>query len=324
MLAWPAFALLKQSAPDWHLTALVPAYTAPLAKICPYIDEVIIDTKDKVEMLKIINIAQFDAVINFFSNTYNASLMFKARIPFRMAPATKIIQFLYNHRVVQRRSQSAKPEFVYNMDLARAFLEKQNIAPKEPKSPYLQFSPDVISQQKDKLSTSLRITQNLPWIFVHAGSGGSANNLTLEQYAHLITQIQKEIHCVVILSAGPAEIEKIKQLYTLLTHQKNIVIYDKNDGLTDFAQSLACASIFIAGSTGPLHICGALNIPTIGFYPSKRSATPLRWQPINEENRHLAFAAKEGKATEDDLTSIDMEKVIKESMPFIRQWCSFI
>ena len=42
MLAWPSFAMLKGSM-ACHVTALVPAYTAPLARLCPWIDEVIID-----------------------------------------------------------------------------------------------------------------------------------------------------------------------------------------------------------------------------------------------------------------------------------------
>lgn len=34
MLAWPSFAMLKGSM-ECHVTALVPAYTAPLARLCP-------------------------------------------------------------------------------------------------------------------------------------------------------------------------------------------------------------------------------------------------------------------------------------------------
>ncbi|SPX41550.1 ADP-heptose--lipooligosaccharide heptosyltransferase III [Haemophilus influenzae] len=40
MQAWPAFAMLKASNPELKLTALVPNYTAPLAEICPFIDDV--------------------------------------------------------------------------------------------------------------------------------------------------------------------------------------------------------------------------------------------------------------------------------------------
>ena len=42
MLAWPSFAMLKRSM-ECHVTALVPAYTAPLARLCPWIDEIILD-----------------------------------------------------------------------------------------------------------------------------------------------------------------------------------------------------------------------------------------------------------------------------------------
>ena len=33
MLAWPSFAMLKESMPDCHITALVPNYTVQLAQL---------------------------------------------------------------------------------------------------------------------------------------------------------------------------------------------------------------------------------------------------------------------------------------------------
>lgn len=81
MLAWPSFAMLKQSAPDYQVTALVPAYTAELAMACPYIDEVIIDSGKKADpqaqnkTLQAIKQKKFDVVINLFSDRYNAVLM---------------------------------------------------------------------------------------------------------------------------------------------------------------------------------------------------------------------------------------------------------
>lgn len=388
MLAWPAFAMLKQSAPDWHITALVPHYTEDLARYCPYIDDVIIDAGKKGDKtsqqatLTTIRQAKFDASINFFSDTYNAFTVFKAGIPLRLAPATKFVQFLYNQRITQRRSRSLKPEYEYNLDLARAFLIKQGLTIQEPQPPYLSFSYDTLVHQRQKLANQLHIALDCPWIFVHAGSGGSANNLSLSQYAELIVAILLETASVVVLTAGPGETEKAQQLQAQVQarlanteinavkyfpkrvlqssatdHQlskeedksilggqfsetlekqlsapskepcsdinNRVVIYDKNDGLVDFAQSLACADVFIAGSTGPLHICGALNIPTIGFYPSKRSATPLRWQTINQADKRLAFSPAQGEGTEDDLTTIEMQEVIKCSLPFIQQFCDY-
>ena len=321
MLAWPAFAMLKASDPSLKLTALVPPYTAELARACPYLDDVIIDApkNDKMAFQRVVNeikAQQFDAMISFFSNTHNAKLAWKCRIPYRLAPATKWVQFFYNHRLTQRRSQSAKPEFEYNLDLARAFLRDHKIPVVEPRTPYLSFEQSAVDFQRKFLCDQLQIDTSKKWIFLHSGSGGSANNLSLTQYAQLIQGLLCHLDVYVILTAGPTESEKVHELAELVQDLR-VVIYDKNKGLVDFAHSLACADVFIAGSTGPLHLSGALNVPTIGFYPSRRSATPLRWQPINDAHKHLAFCPPNDKASQTDLTQIKIEEKLEEIIGFM-------
>ncbi len=192
MLAWPSFAMLKHSLPDCQITALVPNYTADLANLCPWIDDVIVDCGKKAEkeqqraLIEKIRSMQFDASINLFSTTYNAKLVWKAKIPYRLAPATKIAQIFYNKRIKQKRSQSAKPEYEYNLDLVRAFFTDTGKPVVEPSAPYLEFSSEQLAAQKEKLSLTLGLDRNKPWYFVHAGSGGSANNLSLQQYCQLI------------------------------------------------------------------------------------------------------------------------------------------
>lgn len=325
MLAWPAFAMLKKSAPSVKLTALVPAYTAELARCCPYLDEVIIDAgknADKSAQLVTLNAvksAKFDAAINFFSDKYNALLVWKAGIPFRLAPATKWIQFLYNHRVTQRRSKSLKPEFEYNLDLVRAFLQKNGIAIVEPQVPYFSLPESAVQMQREKLIAQLGLSADKKWIFVHSGSGGSATNLSLQQYADLISGLLAKFHCQIVLTAGPNESEKAQALAALVGNE-NVVVYDKNDGLVDFAHSLACADLFVAGSTGPLHLSAALNVATIGFYPSRRSATPLRWQPINAPQKHLAFSPPaDNQQSQMDLGLIKISEVLSRAIPFVQQ-----
>ena len=321
MLAWPAFAMLKASEPSLKLTALVPPYTAELARACPYLDNVIIDApkNDKMAFQRVVSeikAQQFDAMISFFSNTHNAKLAWKCRIPYRLAPATKWVQFFYNHRLTQRRSQSAKPEFEYNLDLARAFLRDHKIPVVEPHTPYLSFEQRAVDIQRKFLCGQLNIDTSKKWIFLHSGSGGSANNLSLTQYAQLIQGLLRHLDVYVILTAGPNESEKAYELAGLVQDPR-VVIYDKNNGLVDFALSLACADLFIAGSTGPLHLSGALNVPTIGFYPSRRSATPLRWQPINDAHKHLAFCPPNDKASQTDLTQIKIEEKLDDIIHFM-------
>lgn len=325
MVCFPAFAMLKQSMPNVEITALVPSYTAPLAELCPSIDNVIIDTpnkKDNTEfnrVLQAVKNAQFDAVICFVSDWYNAKLTWKSGIKHRLAPATKVFQFLYNQRLTQRRSQSAKAESEYNLDLARAFLQKHHIAAVEPKPPYLQFSENEIALQKAKLAKNLQISIACKWLFVHASTGGSATSLSIEQYTQMLNCIAAETNCEIVLTAGKGESEKAHQLAAKITATK-AVVYDKNDGLQDFTRSIACADLFIAGSTGPLHIAGALNVPTIGFYPSRLSALPRRWRPINAEGKHLAFMPPEAKTKvqQMNLGLISIPEALKTIVPFVK------
>lgn len=321
--AWPAFAMLKASNPSLKLTALVPAYTAPLAEICPYLDSIIIDSKkdDKADFRRLLNEIKnhhFDGLISFFSNTHNAKLAWKSGIKYRLAPATKFVQFFYNHRLTQRRSRSEKSESEYNQDLVRAFLKKQNMPIVEVKPPYLTFDKSAVENQRVFLSQTLGISTNKKWIFVHSGSGGSATNLSLAQYAELIQGLLTEFDCNAVLTAGPGESEKAHELAQLVNDSR-VAIYDKNHGLVDFAHSLACADLFIAGSTGPLHLSSAFNVPTVGFYPNSRSSQPRRWKPINDADKHLAFCPPAGKNTQMNLGLISIKAALTSIIPFVRR-----
>jgi len=329
MLAWPSFAMLKASLPGCRVAALVPGYTADLARLCPWIDDVIIDpTKaapksERNTVIEEIRGHRFDASINLFSTTYNALLVWKAGIPYRLAPATKLAQVFYTRRITQRRSKSAKPEYQYNLDLIRSFLGELKQPAVEVRPPYLTLSGDRVVSQRQKLAAQLSICMDKPWVYVHAGSGGSANNLSLEQYAALIMGLSPR--CEVVLTAGPGEEERAGKLQAIVAGKgRHTVLYDKNEGLIDFTTGIACAALFIAGSTGPLHIAGALDVPTVGFFPRRRSSTPLRWKPLNSEGRHLAFCPPEGGGSEGetDMGRIDMQEALSGITPWASPFLS--
>lgn len=313
ILALPSFALLKASM-SCRIAALVPAYTAPLAQLCPWIDEVIVDPGKKsdsqaqTELLSIVKERGFDVAICLFSNTRNALLVWRAGIPYRLAPATKLAQIFYNHRVLQRRSRSEKPEYEYNLDLIRYFLRTQNVIPSEIHTPYMRFEETLLADVRKELSCSLGVPNHARWVFVHSGTGGSATNLSLIQYAKLIKSLSILYpDWWFFLTSGPGEEANTNALYALVTGVcPNIVIYQSNKGLEHFCQVVANAQLFIAGSTGPLHIAAALDVPTVGFFPSKRSATALRWKTLNSPGRHLAFSPLR---QDGDMESINIDNV---------------
>jgi ADP-heptose:LPS heptosyltransferase len=320
MLAWPAIALLKKSIPESLIVALVPEYTKDLAENCPWIDDVIIDIKNKkdkpskAELVKKIKGYDFDYSICLFSNIHNASVVWTSKIPHRFAPATKICQLLYNHTLRQKRSQSQKSEYQYNKDLILYFLSILKQQAVDLSAPYLSFSESELKNHKAELSNSLKINQHQKWCFVHPGTGGSSSTLSIEQWLVLIRGLSEKNDLTFIITAGPGEEAYASQLHNKLMHNEvGAYLYVSSKGLMKFCCSIACADLFIAGSTGPLHIAGALDVPTVGFFPSKQSSTALRWRPINSSENHLAFSFEEHS---EQNNIIDLQQVIVE----IKSW----
>jgi ADP-heptose:LPS heptosyltransferase len=250
-------------------------------------------------------------LVTLFSTTRVGLAAWLARIPHRVAPATKIAQIFYNHRLLQRRSESLRPEYEYNLELTRFALERIGVSVTiDPRPPYLAFSPKEISKLKKAFISAHNIEGQHRLIFVHPGSGGSARNLSLRQYQELITALCSYQGHRIIISAGPEEMEDARKLSQRL-EGINHVIYASKGGLVEFARHIAFADLFISGSTGPLHIAGALNRPTVGFYSRRRSATALRWQTLNQPERRLAFSPSL-QAQEEDMASIDITEAARK------------
>lgn len=313
ILSLPVYSLIKQYCPDSEIHAFVPEYTSKLAENNESIDQVIIDPgasaklSEQIKILKQIRAQKYDAIITLFSTTRVGLLSFLSGCKYRLAPATKLAQIFYNHKLIQRRSKSLKPEYEYNIDLAIKFLSDNGILVKDqPKTPFIQFDKNGIDTIRNNFYKNYNIDKNNKLVFIHPGTGGSATNLNIEQYAELIKNIYIESKMTFVLTAGPSEIEYANELAQLLKDMPHIV-YNSTEGLIHFSKIIQLCDLFISASTGPLHIAGALNRPTAAFYQRRRSATALRWQTLNSKDRRLAFTPPES-AGESDMQKIDMNE----------------
>jgi ADP-heptose:LPS heptosyltransferase len=311
MLAWPAIALLKKQYPDSVITALVPDYTRQIAERCPWIDKLLIDNKQPSFFKDITQLARelahhrFDFSVSLFSETRTSLALLLAHVPKRFGPASKFAQLFLNRRLAQRRSRSLKPEYEYNLDLARYCITDNGATPVNGLNPpYLSVDSARTGQIKNNFINSNNIDRNSKLVAIHPGCGGSANNLTLEQYSELAYAINQCEKAFFVITAGPDELELANTLSSLIGNIRHMV-YHSTGGLAEFADFLTIFDIYISGSTGVLHIAGALDIPTAAFYTRRRSATALRWQTLNSQSNRLAFSPPEA-ADEEDMSSIDI------------------
>jgi len=321
LVTLPGIACIKQNLPHAEISVLIPEYTREIAQLCPHIDEIVVDPgrgnglTATLQLSRSLRKCKFDAVITFFSTGHVGLAVWLAGIPYRLAPATKIAQFAYNHRLKQRRSLSIKPEYEYNLDLARQFLADMGTTTIEnPSPPFLTVALETRNQTRSVFLARHQIPEGAKLVFVHAGSGGSSNNLTYKQYADLIRLLELNDTYHVVLSSGPGEIDYVKGLSDLVKDVPH-TIYESVDGLRKFVEHIAIAELFIGGSTGPLHIAGALDVPTAAFYVRLRTSSALRWQTVNSPDRRLAFFPEES-FDEEDMSGVDLvaaAKKIKET-----------
>ena len=313
MLAWPAFSILKKQYPDSEITALVPEYTAPMAKRCEWIDKILIDNrqtssiKDIWDLSRAIRKHQYDASISLYSEMRTSIALWLAGVKVRVGPSTKLAQLFLNNKLRQKRSQSLKPEFEYNVDLVRHYINlsgdtcTESLVP-----PYLKFDKEQIHSLKTKYLEKHRVPESAKLIIIHPGTGGSAINLSLDQYAELARNITAHTEVFFIITAGPGELEMAEQLSGLLSGVKHGT-YQSTGGIVEFCKFISLCDLFISGSTGPLHIAGALDVNTAAFYPARKSATSLRWQTTNAADKQIFFSPTKYTG-ENDMQQIDMVK----------------
>ncbi|MGJ8516182.1 glycosyltransferase family 9 protein [Carnimonas bestiolae] len=311
MLAWPALKALRHASPDNHIAVLVPDYTAPMARLCPWIDEVLIDpgAGSGSQLTTLMRDGHFDALLTLFSTPRVGWAGMRAHIPLRMAPATKWAQFFYGTRITQRRSRSLKPEYIYNLELAEALAKRLNQYPRRVAPPYWPLESEQRASQRQQLAHELALDSERQWWVLHPGSGGSAVNLSPQRYIELAEKVTRHASSAIsfIVSWGPGEKERASAVtQALAERQIDAHLMPARAGLAEFALTLAAADGMIAGSTGPLHIAGCLDIATLGFFPAKRSATSLRWQTCNDSDKRLAFSPP---PSEDARQATNMERI---------------
>ena len=275
ILTFPALRIIKSSIPDIQIDCLVDEKFSDIHLITELIDDVICLQDDMVSKIVAKN---YDYSISFFSTFNTGYKLWKSNIKKRYAPATKLAQIFYNKKIKQNRSTSVKSEYEYNNDLAKYFL-KDNSYKISPSNKYcipLKKDADV-SKNKKKL------------IFIHPFTGGSSKTLSCNDFIGLCKELNKLKDCTFILHCDSHDHAKCLELEKLAQGLDIRTISPTRDLCKMFHNINKC-DLFIAGSTGPLHVAAALNKKTVGFYPTKTSSTLLRWDTINDEKNKLAFS----------------------------------
>ena len=283
----PVCKVLKEQT-HHKIVMLVAKVNVALAKELDFIDEVIEYTDDSKALISKIKSYNFDVSISGYIDTALGKALFFSGIPQRIAPATKIAQIFFNRRVKQRRSEVKMREFEYNLQLLKAFDNRLTLEFKRPLLPI-----GLISSNKN-------------FIIFHTGFGGSSDgNLTLDDYLKLGKKASEFTD--VVFSFGPDD--GVSKEYIINKLDFEATIRDDFKSLMAFTQFIASSKLFVSTSTGPMHLAGMTNTPTLSFFGENLFASSKRWATISDSRLQNNF---EIPKEYDETTYITIENRLKE------------
>lgn len=273
MLILPALRLIKSSIPNITIDCLADDNYKELETLSPYIDNII----SKNELNTKISKEKYECSISFFATFPVAYRLWIGGIKKRYAPLTKLAQIFFNKKIKQIRSESIKPEYQYNNDLANFFINDNGYTVKDSESPLVTIEHNKSIEAKGKKI-----------IFLHPYTGGSSKTLSDEDFLKLCKSLQELCDCKFILHCDHSDYEKCRIIENN-SNSLDIQTIKPTNNLREMFNNIKQCDLFIAGSTGPLHVAAAMNKKTVGFYPSKKSSTALRWDTMNNHDRKLFF-----------------------------------
>ena len=314
VLMWPALYLLRHALPQASIEMFVSPAVKPFAEVCPYVDHVIVDNGNDEEIGEAISARQYDAILISQSEYRIYKILRHIDVAYKLAPKHNWYQYLYKHRAnVQYRK--GEPCWRGACLLVEHFLNHFGYS--IPALPKQYWDKQAV---RDKWQDYYEHSAGEKLIFAHPGTGGSSGALAPKDFAYLLTQINAntKIDCKFVLTFNGDE-EALAQIINkdLQANGVKVVMAKPLAGLADFAESLVAADMFIAGSTGPLHIAGLHDVPTVGFYAGRRSAPKIRWQTLTQSHKRLAFTPPIGKKTGRNMALIDFDAAAQEIAQFL-------
>jgi ADP-heptose:LPS heptosyltransferase len=277
--ALPTLYALKQHDPRNKVFACVAPLNEELAEACDFIDGVIVDEGGSLwKFSRKLKKAKIDASVTLFSNTRVALAQFLARIPVRIAPATKAAQLFYTNRIRQRRSSVKMAEYEYNLELATALFPGIDLSFR---SPLLRFEKKEIEEAYRKFCDRYGVTK--PVVAFHPGFGGSSDaNWTLDEYVELVKVAAGNPEVQAVMTFGPGEEELYRQSVDKC-EGLDVIFYRSREGIVAFAALLASFRLFVSTSTGTYHLAAAVGTPTMTFFADSLFASVKRWKAVSDE-----------------------------------------
>jgi len=150
-----------------------------------------------------------------------------------------------------------------------------------------------------------------PLVAVHAAVGYPTKAWPTERFAALADRIVRELGAGVLLTWGPGDRHRAEAIGAAMREP-----YRLGPETPALQQALALYQrlrLFISGDTGPLHLCAAMNVPTVSIYGPTDPARNGPYGPIHRvvvEPQPCSFCFKRTCPTQHEcMDAVSIEQV---------------
>lgn len=243
--------------PEAEIILLVRNYNYEIVKNLPYVDRVYkIDDFRQEELLEKIKYFNADIFVALYNDSYIAKLAKASGAKKRIGPISKLSSFFaFNHGVYQKRSKSVKNEADYNLDLIRKIDPEKfdELFEKETKI-YLEKNHREVAERFFKENNIGEKT-----LVVNPFMGGSAKNITDDQYVSLLQKIYDRVENLnIIITCHISEEERGQNIINKIGRER-VYLFANGGSLLNLAAVIERGKVYFGGSTGPTHIAGSLQ-----------------------------------------------------------------
>lgn len=278
ILTIPITYALKQLFPKNKIIFLSSSYTKPILQYIQTIDEIIdynnFKTLSLQEQKNIIQTHHVHSAVIVFPAYEISQLLFKLKIPYRIATAHRWYNWLYANKLVFfSRKNSDLHESQLNFHLLKPF-GINTIPSLEDISKMFQLKdiPPLPSQLNNL------IDKNKFKLILHPKSKGSAREWSVDNYIHLIKKLDLSKFQIFITGTNN-ELPFLEKIFAECPQVINLVGKTTLDELISLINT--CDGL-VAASTGTLHLAAVLNKHAIGIFPPIRPMHPGRWSPVGK------------------------------------------
>lgn len=267
---------IKIKYPNSFVAVLVKNYTKDIYLNNPFVDAIITydnlnkTEKSFMELVREIKQYKFSHAFMLLPNEKLNYVLFMSGIKYRVGVGHKLYQFLTFTKYVDRKKYNPlRHEADYCADMIRKI--GINVRSTLPEIHLTEIEKTKAYSIKNKL-----IKDNQKLIGINISSGNSAPNLNQDEYKKLILTFKKNINYKIAVMDN-----------NVLPDLDNIdgVLYpNKGNTLRDSIINLASLDLLISNSTGPMHICAALKVPTLSFFCPLTACSPKLWGPLGNKS----------------------------------------